>query len=60
MHIASFPPKIIVVNMCNTIQPEIWRSLNLVVASQVCLSRSTVVSHLRYSNKAMSLQIYKK
>ena len=30
------------------------------VASQVSLSRSIVVSHLRYLNKAMNRQIYKK
>ena len=34
-----------------------WQNLNLAVASQVRLSRSTVVSCLRYLNKAMSLKI---
>ena len=33
-----------------------WQNLNLVMASQVCLSKSIVISHLRYLNKAMSLQ----
>ena len=37
-----------------------WWNLNLAVVTQVHLSRSIAVSCLRYLNKAMSLQIYKK
>ena len=41
-----------------TIQ-KYWRNLNLMVASQVRLSRSVALSRLRHLNKAMSSQIYK-
>ena len=37
-----------------------WRNLNFMVAPQVRLSGSVAISRLRYWNKAMSLQTYKK